>query len=76
MELEDFRRFIELEDFTDKNGGCAIAIASDSAGNATAFIKGNSADMMNQILSAMNRSSAIKQAILDAACCYRMIEHR
>lgn len=37
MELEDFRRFIELEDFTDKNGGCAIAIASDSEGNATGF---------------------------------------
>lgn len=76
MGLNDFRRFLEEEEFTDNNGGCAIAIASDSEGNTTAFIKGSSTELMKQMICAMSKSAGIRQAVLDAACCYRMIDKR
>lgn len=73
MELNDFKKFLEEEDFTDNEGGCAIAIASDSEGNTTAFVKGNSTDIMKRILCAMSKSTGIRQSILDAAYCYELI---
>lgn len=73
MEINEFRRFLEEEDFTDNNGGCAIAIASDEDGNTTAFIKGNSTDMLKQLLSAMSKSVGIRHAVLDAAHCYKIV---
>lgn len=72
MEINEFRKFIRDVEFTDEQGGCALAFATDSEGGSTAFIKGNAEDIHELLLNTMRRSNPIRECILRVANLYRI----
>lgn len=71
MEVNDFRRLIQEEEFTCEEGGCALAFAADSEGESTAFIKGDATSLHQLLFAAMKQSNPIRGCILRAANQYK-----
>lgn len=74
MEINEFRKFLDDEEITCENGGCALAFVADSEGKTNAVIKGREKQILTMLLAAMSQSEEIRDSILSAAKCFNMVK--